>query len=822
MSPMTPRLSEETGRVLGGRYRLVAPIGVGTSSRVFLAVDTQLRRQVAVKLLHEALAEDEAFLRRFRAEARAAGALNHPNIVAVFDWGEDHGEGGVVPYLVTEYLGGGSLRDMLDRTPLLTPSQTLLVGLDAARALAHAHLRGLVHRDVKPGNLLFDDEARLRLADFGLARALAEASWTEPTGTAVGTARYASPEQALGRRLDGRSDVYSLALVLVECLTGQVPFVADTTTATLALRTQGDLELGPELGGLRSVLERAGRLDPAERPEAAEFEIALMATAEEYERPERLPIVPTLGDGQQTSEMLLVTEIGAITGLDDDAAPIAHRDPQVVLPPPPEVIGDEPDDVSPAPLGVPATTNGTLVTSPLVADAPLAAADVEGDGAGNAGTAAAILAEDAGADDAVDPDAAADAPAAPVGRIASEPSDTIAAEPVEATPASGVAVTAAGAAAVATSRRDPITVAQEHELLSGSRPASFGKVEPYGVDAAPTIAPPTGRQQRKAERHAARSERAAQKASAKAARPRRRWPRRVMAVLVALALIGGAAAGWWFLVRVPVHDVPDFSTMNVEQATTEAERLGWDVDADTVDRRDGTEPGDVLEQVPASGTELAEGETVTFTVSLGATLTAVPDVAGTAEADARRALESQGLVVGTVTPAFDEGVPTGQVVSATPAPGSPAVDDRGQLPKGTVVDLVVSEGPAPRVVPDGLQGMSQAEAEAALAEVQLVAAINPQYNETVAEGVVVSASSAAGTELPRDAEVTLEVSRGPAPIVVPDVRYVTGSMAAQQLEQAGFSVSGIEGSPSGMVLATDPPAGEQHPRGTAVRIFTRS
>src|SRR5690606_663000 len=133
--------------------------------------DTQLRRRGAVKLLHEALAEDEAFLRRFRAEARAAGALSHPSIVAVFDWGEDRTEDGtVVPYLVTEFLGGGSLRGILDRGEPLSPSQTIVVGLDAARALAHAHQRGLVHRDVKPGNLLFDDDGRLRLADFGLAQ----------------------------------------------------------------------------------------------------------------------------------------------------------------------------------------------------------------------------------------------------------------------------------------------------------------------------------------------------------------------------------------------------------------------------------------------------------------------------------------------------------------------------------------------------------------------------------------------------------------------------------------------------------------------------
>ena len=755
--------------MLGGRYRLVAPIGVGTSSRVFLAVDTQLRRRVAVKLLHEALAEDEAFLRRFRAEARAAGALNHPNIVAVFDWGEDHSDAGVVPYLVTEFLGGGSLREMLDRTPTLTPSQTLLVGLDSARALAHAHLRGLVHRDVKPGNLLFDDEGRLRLADFGLARALAEASWTEPTGTAVGTARYASPEQALGRRLDGRSDVYSLALVLVECLTGQVPFAADTTAATLALRTQGDLELGPELGGLRSVLERAGRLDPAERPEAAEFEIALMATAEEYERPEPLPIVATLGDGQETSEMLLVAGIGAITGLDgavDLTQGATHRDPEVLPDPPPEVIGEESDEP---------TRNGAV-----------------------AGAAAGTASADS-----------------------SSSSDTAAA--TAPTPTSNGSSSATPVGADDSARRDPITVAQEHELLSGSRPASFGKVEPYGADLPPTVvAAPTARQQRKADKAAARAERAALKASARAARPTRRWPRRVLAIVAVLALVGGAAAGWWFMIRVPVHEVPDFSAMTVEQATTEADRLGWDVDADTVDRRDGTSAGDILEQVPAAGTDLAEGETVSLTVSLGATLAPVPDVAGAPEADARAALEEQGFVVGAVTPDHDEGLEAGLVVRATPAPGSPAVDDRNQLPRGTVFDLVVSKGPAPRVVPSGLQGMAQAAAEAALAEVQLVATVNPQFNETVPAGRVVSVSSAPGAELPRGSAVTLEVSKGPAPIPVPDVRYITGSMAAQELESKGFVVAGIEGSPSGMVLATDPVAGELHARGTAVRIFTRS
>jgi serine/threonine-protein kinase len=123
------RMADQIGRVLSGRYRLVAPIGTGASAQVYLADDVRLRRRVAVKVLHAALADDEAFLRRFRAEAQAAAALSHPNIVAVYDWGEDDG----APYIVTEHLGGGSLRDVLDEGGHLTPSQALLVGLEATR-----------------------------------------------------------------------------------------------------------------------------------------------------------------------------------------------------------------------------------------------------------------------------------------------------------------------------------------------------------------------------------------------------------------------------------------------------------------------------------------------------------------------------------------------------------------------------------------------------------------------------------------------------------------------------------------------------------------
>src|SRR5262245_8817623 len=284
------RMADHVGRVLGSRYRLVAPVGAGASAQVYLADDVQLRRQVAVKILHPALAGDPTFLKRFRAEARAAAALSHPNVMAVYDWGEEADLSEHGPYLVLEYLGGGSLRSMLDAGKLLTPSQALVVGLEAARGLEYAHRRGFVHRDIKPANLLFDEEGRLRIADFGLARAIAEAAWTEPSGVVLGTARYAAPEQVRGVLLDGKADVYSLAVVLVESVSGRVPFAADTTVGTILSRLERPLEVPDELGPMAPLLSRAGQPDPAVRPDAMALGAGLHALASKYPTPQPLPL----------------------------------------------------------------------------------------------------------------------------------------------------------------------------------------------------------------------------------------------------------------------------------------------------------------------------------------------------------------------------------------------------------------------------------------------------------------------------------------------------------------------------------------------------
>ena len=352
------RIVEHIGRVLDGRYRLLTPIGTGASAHVFLADDVRLRRRVAVKVLHPALADDKAFLRRFRAEARAAAALNHPNIMSVFDWGEE-ADG---PYIVCELLGGGSLRSILDQGNRLTPSQGLMVGLEAARALDYAHRRGIVHRDIKPANILFDDEGRLRIADFGLARALAEAAWTEPSGTVLGTARYAAPEQVQGSPLDGKADVYSLAVVLIEAVTGRVPFEADTTVGTLMGRLHRPLPAPADMGPLGPIVARAGRPDTAERLDAVAFGAALQAVAPELPGPEPLPLAgtPAVDEGLVGLDPD-PTDVGAakatepVVQEESATATVAEMPPAAVNGP-----GDSPTALIPVPLP----------GSPLTADAP--------------------------------------------------------------------------------------------------------------------------------------------------------------------------------------------------------------------------------------------------------------------------------------------------------------------------------------------------------------------------------------------------------------------------------------------------------------------
>ena len=208
---------------LDGRYDVVGRIASGGMGEVFRARDTVLAREVAIKVLHRSLAGDQAFVDRFRTEARAAAGLSHPNIVAVFDWGSVDG----IYYMVMEYVRGQGLRALLTRDGRLEPAQATDVVRQTLLALEHAHRQGIVHRDIKPENVLITTDGVAKVADFGLARAYAEGRQTQ-AGTVTGTVQYLAPEQIRGEPADPRSDLYSLGIVTYELLTGKLPFTGET------------------------------------------------------------------------------------------------------------------------------------------------------------------------------------------------------------------------------------------------------------------------------------------------------------------------------------------------------------------------------------------------------------------------------------------------------------------------------------------------------------------------------------------------------------------------------------------------------------------
>jgi eukaryotic-like serine/threonine-protein kinase len=210
-----------------GRYQIVARIASGGMGDVYRAHDPVLDREVAIKILHPKLADDAGFIDRFRREARSAGMLSHPNIVAVHDWGETAG----TYFMVMEFIRGPNLRAFLMRDGVLQPAQAAEVVSGVLAALEHAHEQGIVHRDIKPENVMVTRNGVPKVADFGLARAFADARVSQAPGTVTGTVQYLAPEQIEGERADPRTDLYATGIVLFELLTGQIPFTGETSVA---------------------------------------------------------------------------------------------------------------------------------------------------------------------------------------------------------------------------------------------------------------------------------------------------------------------------------------------------------------------------------------------------------------------------------------------------------------------------------------------------------------------------------------------------------------------------------------------------------------
>jgi tRNA A-37 threonylcarbamoyl transferase component Bud32 len=281
-------------RILNDRYEVEGTVGRGGMATVYRGTDRVLGRTVAVKVLSEKYAGDEKFVTRFRREAQAAAALNHPNIVGVYDTGDED----EMHYIVMEFVEGETLADVLKREGPLDPTRAVAIAEDVATALEAAHDKGLVHRDVKPGNVMIDRDGRVKVMDFGIARAAADDTLTQ-TGLVLGTASYLSPEQAQGSQVDSRSDIYSLGCVLYEMLAGRPPFAGDSPVSIAYRHVNEDprppSDVAPSVPReLDAVVLRALAKEPDERfATAEEFRTALDAA---MGGPDTAPIAAAGGD----------------------------------------------------------------------------------------------------------------------------------------------------------------------------------------------------------------------------------------------------------------------------------------------------------------------------------------------------------------------------------------------------------------------------------------------------------------------------------------------------------------------------------------------
>jgi serine/threonine-protein kinase len=293
-----------TPQVLGDRYEIGGVLGRGGMAEVHRGRDLRLGREVAVKVLRHDLARDPSFQVRFRREAQASASLNHPAIVAVYDTGEDRTANGATPYIVMEYVEGETLRDVIRREGQLSPERAMTLSADVCGALDFSHRNGIVHRDVKPGNVMITPEGAVKVMDFGIARAVSDSAATmTSTAAVIGTAQYLSPEQARGEGVDARSDVYSVGCMLFELVTGAPPFTGDSPVAVAYQHVREDPRLPSSINPrvppeLDAIVLKAMSKNPANRYQsAAEMRNDLLRAL----AGQRVEATPVMGDAEKTT-----------------------------------------------------------------------------------------------------------------------------------------------------------------------------------------------------------------------------------------------------------------------------------------------------------------------------------------------------------------------------------------------------------------------------------------------------------------------------------------------------------------------------------------
>jgi serine/threonine-protein kinase len=317
-----------TPQHLSDRYEIGEILGFGGMSEVHLARDVRLHRDVAVKVLRADLARDPSFYLRFRREAQNAAALNHPAIVAVYDTGEAETAAGPLPYIVMEYVNGVTLRDIVHTDGPLPTTRAIEIIADACQALNFSHQHGIIHRDVKPANIMISDANAVKVMDFGIARALSDAgNSVTQTAAVIGTAQYLSPEQARGESVDARSDVYSLGCVLYELLTGEPPFVGDSPVAVAYQHVREDpVPPSRRHGGISADLDAVVLKALAKNPENRYQTAAEMRTDLVRVHNGEPPEAPKILTEAERSALMASPHSGAAAGMHTTPSPRQRLD----------------------------------------------------------------------------------------------------------------------------------------------------------------------------------------------------------------------------------------------------------------------------------------------------------------------------------------------------------------------------------------------------------------------------------------------------------------------------------------------------------------
>lgn len=747
------------GDLLEWRYRIGAQIARGGMSTVYAAVDTRLDREVAVKVMDPALAREPAFRTRFEREARAVAKLNHPTLVNVFDQGVDED----YVFLVMELVEGGSLRELLKERGPMPPHAAIAVMQPMLNALAIAHAKGMIHRDIKPDNVLISDQHQVKLADFGLVRAIDNAmgdatnATTSVNGQVIGTVGYLSPEQVRGENLTQASDVYSAGILLFELLTGRTPFKGasplETAMARISRPVPAPSTLMPDIPPeIDELVLRACHRDPAQRfQDGSEFLQAVEDTAEQLDIPD-FEVPAPIESAVRTA--LAGTDFGERTPWNDES--MATR--AVTLP--------QEDRARPE-------THHTAVTQYHPANRPGYAQHPD--------SLAPSPDTNVGPSHQPVPHRPAPhrspqhrpAPARPVHKLSNKsPAATIVWVLVLLALVIGVAL---GGWWFATGRYGEIPT-----VVGMDKATAQATVEEAGFSS----------------KLDERYDNQAEKNTVMGTDPAKGHR----------ALRGSEVAVLLSLGKPTIPDPGTNSSLQYyEKKLTDRTlklKKGEEVYSDDIAK------GHVAEVQPAAGTEVNTGSTVVVHMSKGKRPVKVPGVKGQEHDRAKQTLESAGLTVAEETEEFDKDIPAGQAIRTDPKEGS-------EVESGSEVTLVLSNAIE---VPD-VAGLSMDDARKALRE----AGLNPVEGKPVEDssedsGNVAQQSPQAGKLVDPAKNTDVEIRESTSQRV-PWTIGLSAEKARQKLEDAGFEVK-IKGDPNGLVLGQSPGPGSRSHRGAVVTLTT--